>query len=92
MTQEDYSLDEGIFLVKTARHTVESLLKESGRAPSRDVPRRFEEKRGAFVTIRTYPGSDLRGCIGRPYPTDRKPHRACRGDADRRAADQRGIG
>lgn len=70
MTQEDYSLDEGVFLVTAARHTVESLLKVAGRAPPSEAPQRFKEKRGAFVTIRTYPGSDLRGCIGRPYPSE----------------------
>jgi uncharacterized protein (TIGR00296 family) len=67
---EDYSLDEGVYLVTTARHTVESLLKVAGRAPPSEMPQRFREKRGAFVTIRTYPGSDLRGCIGRPYPSE----------------------
>ena len=70
MTHEDYTLDEGVFLVTTARHTVESLLKVAGRAPSSEMPKRFREKRGAFVTIRTCPDSDLRGCIGRPYPSE----------------------
>jgi uncharacterized protein (TIGR00296 family) len=71
VTQEDYSIDEGVFLVTTARHAVESLLKVTGRAPPPEVPARFKEKRGAFVTIRTFPGADLRGCIGRPYPSER---------------------
>ena len=29
---------------------------------------RFQEHSGAFVTLSTYPGHDLRGCIGFPLP------------------------
>jgi uncharacterized protein (TIGR00296 family) len=70
VTLEDYSLAEGVYLVTTARRTVESILRVAGGSPPSDMPQRFKERRGAFVTIRTYPGSDLRGCIGRPYPTE----------------------
>lgn len=28
----------------------------------------FEMKKGVFVTIKTYPDKNLRGCIGIPYP------------------------
>ncbi len=34
-----------------------------------DAPAKLRARRGAFVTLRTYPGGELRGCIGRPYPT-----------------------
>ena len=71
MTAEDYSLEEGRYLVLTARRTVESSLGIKSRGALPEPQRRFEEKRGAFVTIRTYPGADLRGCIGRPYPSER---------------------
>ena len=54
----------------SARHAVESLLKVPGREPGAGWSERFREKRGAFVTIRTYPEGDLRGCIGRPYPIE----------------------
>lgn len=36
---------------------------EDGRASSA-----FEERRGAFVTLKRYPELDLRGCIGYPLP------------------------
>jgi len=32
------------------------------------LPPVFDEKRGAFVTLRRFPGEQLRGCIGYPLP------------------------
>ena len=32
------------------------------------LPESFDAPSGAFVTFRTYPERDLRGCIGYPYP------------------------
>ena len=32
------------------------------------LPPVFDEKRGAFVTLRRFPGDQLRGCIGYPLP------------------------
>jgi uncharacterized protein (TIGR00296 family) len=63
---------EGEFLVKLARATVETYL-ESGkinRSP-KDTPQKLFEKCGVFVTINTQHETerDLRGCIGYPYPT-----------------------
>ena len=39
--------------------------KETGHV---DVPGSFQEKRGVFVTLHTYPANRLRGCIGFPEP------------------------
>src|SRR2546430_8703632 len=33
-----------------------------------EVPARFEEKAGAFVTLNSHPEGELRGCIGYPQP------------------------
>ena len=33
-----------------------------------DVPDSFREKSGAFVTLKTFPKEELRGCIGYPEP------------------------
>ena len=64
------SLDEGRFLVKLARRSIEEYLR--GREP--EVPKppseKLGEKRGVFVTLSTYPGKGLRGCIGFPLPTN----------------------
>lgn len=34
-----------------------------------EIPRKLLEKSGVFVTLKT-PANELRGCIGRPYPTE----------------------
>src|SRR5439155_22438512 len=33
-----------------------------------EVPARFQEKAGAFVTLNGHPDRELRGCIGYPQP------------------------
>ncbi len=64
--------EEGEFLVKLARRAVEENLKD-GRiiAPPKDVPEKFQEPKGVFVTINSVVSGEksLRGCIGFPYPT-----------------------
>lgn len=57
--------------VPWARETLEVGLAPPGkRAPPTDprLPLEFEEKRGAFVTLKRHPSGDLRGCIGYPLP------------------------
>ncbi|MDR0318730.1 MAG: AMMECR1 domain-containing protein [Nitrososphaerota archaeon] len=64
--------DDGKFLVKLVRDTVETFLK-TGRMlkVSKDVPQKFYRKCGVFVTINMFDKGEkvLRGCIGYPYPT-----------------------
>jgi uncharacterized protein (TIGR00296 family) len=66
-------VEEGTFLVKLARDSVEMFLK-TGQSlkPSKDTPQKFYEKCGVFVTISTFIKGEksLRGCIGYPYPTN----------------------
>jgi uncharacterized protein len=68
----ELSLDEGKFLVQLARSTVKTYL-ETGKTakPPKDVPEKFLENCGVFVTINsvTSRGKNLRGCIGYPSPT-----------------------
>lgn len=66
----DLSIDEGRKLVQLARSAIDTYLKE-GRRPElpEEVPKAFREKRGVFVTLSSYPGHELKGCIGMPYPT-----------------------
>jgi len=69
----ELTLEEGKFLVKLVRDTVEVFLK-TGRIPtlSKDMflPK-FYQKCGVFVTIHLFNKGEkmLRGCIGYPYPT-----------------------
>jgi len=59
--------------VRLAREAVERAV---GPGPSprslapetEGLPRLFHEPRGVFVTLKQYPGGELRGCIGYPLP------------------------
>jgi len=58
---------DGEKAVKAARTIVEGYVKH-GDVPKIDVPESFRKNGGVFVTLKTYPGDDLRGCIGYPEP------------------------
>ncbi|WP_457611869.1 TIGR00296 family protein, partial [Methanocaldococcus sp.] len=61
------TLEEGTFAVRYARAVIESHL--SGKELIvKDYPEIFNEKRGCFCTLHTYPERELRGCIGIPEP------------------------
>ena len=62
-----YADREGELAVRIARETIDSRLLGNTKRLF-DVPKSFEEKSGAFVTLNTYPGGELRGCIGYPQP------------------------
>jgi len=68
----ELSLEEGKFLVELARKAVKEYLKTGKRidAPE-NIPKKFLQPCGVFVTINTIKGGEkeLRGCIGYPYPT-----------------------
>ncbi|MGF3521877.1 MAG: TIGR00296 family protein [Candidatus Bathyarchaeia archaeon] len=64
---------EGKFLVKLARQAVQEYLTAGKTAtPPKDTPKKLFENCGVFVTINTlkHGESQLRGCIGYPYPTN----------------------
>ena len=62
-------LNSGRFLVKLAREAAENFVKYGIKIePPVETPEELFEKRGVFVTIKTYPEKDLRGCIGYPEP------------------------
>ncbi len=67
-----YSDDDGVFLVSLARKTVDEIVttREKQRVP-KDTPQHLHAKSGVFVTLNSVSGGrvNLRGCIGRPYPT-----------------------
>ncbi|MCD6228846.1 MAG: AmmeMemoRadiSam system protein B [Candidatus Omnitrophica bacterium] len=63
MSDHQLTKDEKVTLLKIARATLESYLKE-GKLPKFEVDSpRLKEKRGVFVTLKKE--GDLRGCIGR---------------------------
>ena len=67
-----YSDNDGVFLVTLARKTVDEIViaKQKPRIPE-DTPDNLREKSGVFVTLNSLLGGrvNLRGCIGRPYPS-----------------------
>lgn len=62
-----FSDSEGERAVKSARAIVEGYVKNC-EIPQVEVPDSFRKKGGVFVTLKTYPADDLRGCIGYPEP------------------------
>ncbi len=58
---------EGELIVRRARKAVDAEARRQ-RMGQEDFPASFEEKRGVFVTLHSYPGKLLRGCIGIPEP------------------------
>lgn len=62
-----FSDDEGERAVRAARRIIDSIVKGLD-VPELDLPASFKNKGGVFVTLKTYPDQDLRGCIGYPEP------------------------
>ena len=62
-----YSLEDGIFAVRTARSVIEAVVSNK-KFELGKVPKIFQNKSGIFVTINTFPKHNLRGCIGYPEP------------------------
>jgi uncharacterized protein (TIGR00296 family) len=62
------NLKDGEFAVRLARRAVEEWATKGDRIARPKCGRAFLVKSGVFVTLHTYPGRDLRGCIGFPYP------------------------
>ena len=58
---------EGRKAIEIARAVVEAHVRRQ-ELPRIDAPDSFKRKSGVFVTLTTYPGDDLRGCIGFPEP------------------------
>ena len=63
-----YGLKLGEKAVRIAREVLDTYI-STGRVPEiKDYPEEFDEKAGAFVTLKVWPSMDLRGCIGYPEP------------------------
>ncbi len=62
-----YADEDGRLAVQIAREALEAFV-EGRSMRSFVVSSCFESKAGAFVTLNSHPGGDLRGCIGYPEP------------------------
>lgn len=65
MNQEKLDLESGKKAIKLARRSIESEFKDVNEEIS--FSETFSQERGVFVTL--HEEDELRGCIGRPYPT-----------------------
>ena len=69
-----YTDDEGEFLVKLARKTVDTYVTQKVKIkPPADTPEKLKKESGVFVTLNKLKGREkkkheLRGCIGYPLP------------------------
>ena len=59
--------NEGQIAVQMARQAIEAVTRDTDIGVF-NAPGSFNEKRGVFVTLSTYPDHNLRGCIGYPEP------------------------
>ncbi len=64
------STEDGVRAVRLAREGLVAALGGPAASVADDaaLPPVFSEPRGVFVTLRRYPGGELRGCIGYPLP------------------------
>ncbi len=62
-----YTDEEGIYAVKLARTAVKDYFRNKKTSPE-NVPEKFLRESGVFTTINSFPGKELRGCIGFPEP------------------------
>ncbi|MEM7825378.1 MAG: AmmeMemoRadiSam system protein A [Candidatus Aenigmatarchaeota archaeon] len=61
-------IEKGKILVKLARSSVEKFFEKGNLEIEKTEEKFFNQKRGVFVTIETYPENELRGCVGFPLP------------------------
>ena len=59
--------NEGQIAVHMARQAIEAVARDTDLGVFH-APASFNDKRGVFVTLSTYPDHNLRGCIGYPEP------------------------
>ena len=63
-----YGFELGERAVRIAREVLDTYITTGNIPRIKDYPREFDDKGGAFVTLKTWPSHDLRGCIGYPEP------------------------
>ncbi|MEM2963027.1 MAG: TIGR00296 family protein [Candidatus Anstonellales archaeon] len=68
MGEGNLSFEEGAYLIQLARRTLEEYFKRGEKLNPDRRDGILGEKRGVFVTLKSYPLKELRGCIGHPFP------------------------
>ncbi len=68
--ENNYSTEEMAYLLKLARDTIQYAFENNGKImPLENIPEKFKEKRGVFVTL--HKQGKLRGCIGYIQPIEK---------------------
>lgn len=62
-----FSDSDGEKAIRAARKVIEGFLRHE-KTSELDLPKSFNELGGVFVTLKTFPDHELRGCIGYPEP------------------------
>ena len=65
---ELFDLRDGEAFVKIARKSIGYYMHTGQLLKEKSVDARYNEKRGVFVTLHSFPERELRGCIGFPEP------------------------
>ena len=65
---EKFSLADGKKLVELAKKSIAYTLATGSIFREKAPSAKLAEHRGVFVTLEHFPGGELRGCIGLPYP------------------------
>jgi len=61
-----FSLNEGRQLVTLARSAIEAIFSQQKTSTPAELATKLAKQGGVFVTLHSYPGHELRGCIGFP--------------------------
>ncbi len=64
----EFSVEDAKKLIKLARKSISYFSAANKLLEEPCKEGKFLEKRGLFVTLRSFPEKELRGCIGFPYP------------------------
>lgn len=63
----EFSLEDGKKFIELARKSIEYFSLTGKMYSAICEEERYKEKRGVFVTLNSFPGKELRGCVGLPY-------------------------
>ncbi len=66
---KEFTIIDGQKFVSLARRSIEYFTDFNAMLLELSPDKRYEGKRGMFVTLHSFPSMALRGCIGLPYPT-----------------------
>jgi uncharacterized protein (TIGR00296 family) len=67
---KEFTKNDGARFIELSRKAISYYLHTNALLLDLAPEKRFEKKRGVFVTLHEFPSLELRGCIGLPYPSN----------------------